>query len=372
MIKVFTGANGAGKTLRMIWYMLQLRKSEPDRPMFYHGIHGLTIPGIEHLDDPKKWMDCPNGSVIFLDEAQAVFRAQQGAAVPKHLTELEEHRHRGIDFYMTTQHPGFLHTHIRKLNPTHEHLVSLTNNSARIFSYNEINQNPETKRSGADFKVWVYPKEIFSCYESATMHTKRIQFPPWLKKAIIFIAIAAILFGYVFYGVSKDVKHGQDAPSAAVYAPGARPKPLTAEEYVHQFVPRLASKPWSAPAWDGRSPSSSPEIYCIELQDDDALRCSCVTEQGTDYDLPPRQCHRIALHGNYNPYRDPPSEQDSPSRSRDQSPDRSSDFSSVQSSPAGIPAPPRGWGANEIHDAYQPPEYGHWNAENAFGSSTAK
>lgn len=356
MIRVMTGSPGAGKTLRMIWHMDQYRQKWPDRPMYQSGIDDCTYPGVQTLDDPHNWMDCPDGAVIFLDEAQEVFRAKAGGEVPAPLRELERHRHRGIDFILTTQHPAFLHAHLRRLNPTHEHLVALTNNTARVFEWSEINENPQASRDSAGFKVWRYPKALYRYYKSASMHTKKIRLPKWVWKLGL-CGIGALVLGW--YGLRGVLNPNADASPVASEGKAAviDPVHMTASQYAMQFIPRVQGKPWSAPAWDGRKVQSDPQLLCIEIHHPTALDCQCYTEQVTHVDVPQATCRRIVEQGNYNPYLKP---LDDRNQQRNRQPfNATAQATQPQPAapPAGIPGPPQGWGADAIHEAYTPPEW---------------
>ena len=77
-------------------------------------------------------------------------------------------------------------------------------------------------------------------------------------------------------------------------------------------LPRFASMPWSAPVFDDRSPTVDPQLYCMSSSGGlDALgdyrepSCTCLTEQGTAYDISDGECRRVARLGMpYNPYRE--------------------------------------------------------------------
>lgn len=70
--------------------------------------------------------------------------------------------------------------------------------------------------------------------------------------------------------------------------------------------------PWTAPIFDDRSPTADPLLVCMsspggrDAQGDyKAASCTCLTEQGTLYDLDQPQCRTLAKRGPvYNPYRE--------------------------------------------------------------------
>ncbi|PPU70477.1 hypothetical protein XhhCFBP4925_23300 [Xanthomonas hortorum pv. hederae] len=74
---------------------------------------------------------------------------------------------------------------------------------------------------------------------------------------------------------------------------------------------RFATMPWTAPVYDGGTPSRQPELYCMSsLAGTDALgkhrdaSCSCMTEQGTKYEISQPECRTVARNSTpYNPYK---------------------------------------------------------------------
>lgn len=87
--------------------------------------------------------------------------------------------------------------------------------------------------------------------------------------------------------------------------PAARP--LSRDDYVAKYKPRIEFQPWLVPAFDERTVQSQPELYCMASgttpQD---TTCTCVTEQGTKAKISIPVCVAIARDGPaYNPYRAP-------------------------------------------------------------------
>jgi zona occludens toxin len=132
-IELITGLPGNAKTLYGIQSTIK-RAKEENRPVYYDGIKELIEddPRLEGTTwtkfDAAKWHEVvPSGSLIFIDEAQKIFRARNmGATPPIYVTELEEHRHKGIDFVMTTQHPRLIDPAIKVLTQTHKHMVRVS------------------------------------------------------------------------------------------------------------------------------------------------------------------------------------------------------------------------------------------------------
>jgi zona occludens toxin len=76
-------------------------------------------------------------------------------------------------------------------------------------------------------------------------------------------------------------------------------------------LPRFGPMPWSAPAYDKREVTADPQLYCLSpMAREDAtgkwqdFRCTCLTEQGTAYEITQGECRTLARQGPvYNPYR---------------------------------------------------------------------
>ena len=111
MLTLITGAPGSGKSAALVSMLEELGVN--GRPLYVNGITDLTIPH-EPLEDPDKWFDTvPDGSVIILDEVQRYWRPRgPGQKVPPHISLLETHRHRGLDFYVITQGPNLIDSNL--------------------------------------------------------------------------------------------------------------------------------------------------------------------------------------------------------------------------------------------------------------------
>jgi len=107
-----TGLQGNGKTLNTI-KEVDLKAAKEGRMVYYHNIRGFNpkaevLKGVwQAFDDPLKWHELPQNSLIVIDEAQTFFRVRkQAAAVPEYASALETMRHRGHELHCITQSPG--------------------------------------------------------------------------------------------------------------------------------------------------------------------------------------------------------------------------------------------------------------------------
>lgn len=146
-IELFTGQPGNGKTALMMERLLE-EAAKGERPIFASGIDGLQ-PGLASvLEDPRDWKSVPVGSLIFVDEAWKWFGHLHDAtrqATPKHVLDLAEHRHQGIDFIWTTQQPNQLYPFVRGLIGSHHHVVRRFGTKLiDVFSWGELRDGRES------------------------------------------------------------------------------------------------------------------------------------------------------------------------------------------------------------------------------------
>ena len=337
-IELFTGLPGNGKTALMV-ERLVAEAAKAERPIFAAGIDGLA-PGLATvLDDPRRWNErdadgnplVPDGALIFIDEAWKWFGHLHDAsrqATPKHVLDLAEHRHRGIDFVWTTQQPAQIYPFARGLIATHYHVVRRFGTPIiDLFRWEELQEDVKSsaKRDLAQRTTRALPKDVFGLYKSAELHTIKARVPlkvlalPLLLVAAIFaVWLAFKLLPAGAGATSGDSSEGSEAAAAApsLELPSAergRGKRTYAsvDEYVAAHMPRLPTQPWSAPIFDGRDVTADPLLFCMSSGtgrdahgNEYGATCRCVTEQGTRYVVADADCRAIARHGGaYNPYR---------------------------------------------------------------------
>lgn len=294
MITLITGVPGSGKTLYTIWYVKnEIEKENKDkephmqRKIYQNGVNGLTLDW-EVLEDAKQWMDCPVGSVIVIDECQTVFRPRgAGTNVPSYIAALETHRHRGIDLYLITQHPMLVDQNIRRLVGRHIHVVrKFGMPRAVVHEWGSTHEITQRNLSQAQQRQFPYPKEVFSYYKSAELHTHKAKIPfkvwfllvsPLLIAALVWFAWAKM--SAVGDTVAKPANPSlSSASSSAQQTQQARPgSGLTAEAYILAMTPRLPGMPWTAPAYDEvTQPAEAPyPVACI----DGVKGCRCYDQQ---------------------------------------------------------------------------------------------
>lgn len=326
MITFLTGLPGSGKTLRAITLGIQF--VEAGRPVYELGISGLNhdATGIKPFPHGglEDWQKLEPNAVLIVDEAQQWLRPRgNGAMVPDWIEALTRNRHQGIDLLLITQDAMLVDSYVRRLGNYHEHLIRPPGDPsmARVWTFTGVQEDVAKKGArtlNAEFKLWRYPQQNYALYKSAELHTVKWRIPQSLRFVLIGCVLVLALAGV---GVWAMASIGDRAPEpASALAPTApavvrrEPKPErtflfsgaagrhrfeTTEEYLLQQIPRIEGMPWSAPMYDGLTPTTVPEIYCISSADS----CTCLSEQGTRVRLQDAICRTIAREGSYNPFR---------------------------------------------------------------------
>ncbi|MFJ1258834.1 zonular occludens toxin domain-containing protein [Cupriavidus sp. CuC1] len=312
VVTLITGLQGNGKTLMGI--DMVKRVSEADNAqVYYHGINELVLPWLP-LEKPEDWPDVPDGSIVFLDEAQKLFRVRaNGAQVPRWVSELETLRHRGIRLYLLTQHPMLLDTNVRRLCGHHIHLVRKFGAQASSkHEWNAVRENCDKPagRKDSQRSTYKFNKAIYTLYKSAEVHTVKRKIPPKVL-AIVPLSIAALaLLGYVGYRKVYKPMHGESEEAAMMKAGGRagasgqiaygtegdrRSRPLTTAEYVQSYTPRIPGLDYTAPAYDDLTkPKRVPvPAACVTFKGG----CNCYTQQGTRLPVQKDQCAQIVQTG---------------------------------------------------------------------------
>lgn len=316
MINLITGLPGNGKSLFAIGYIKQWAERE-NRPVFYSGVT-LTEEGKQALGwteiDALEWFKCPAGAIVFIDEAQRVFRPRMhGKDVPKHVAELETHRHAGMDLVLITQHPMLIDNEVRRLAGSHRHVVRMMGTQrATIHEWCEVRQDCEkgSRRSDSEKTIWAYDKSIYALYKSAELHTVKRKIP----KVVFLLALAPVVIGLAIWWMvsyGKKVTVAPAEPGVSVSEGGMQKTGLAvpgrnsegkafdpvadAKNYVVVNTPRLEGLPHTAPKYDDLTkPEVAPvPVACVATE----KRCLCYTQQGTRMDVRDQQCRDIAEFG---------------------------------------------------------------------------
>lgn len=316
MLYLITGANGAGKTLNTLKWVRE-RSVKEGRPVCHNGrfepVEGGELESWKKID-AKDWQAQPDGTIFLIDECHNDFPTRPtGSTPPDHVRMLAEHRRRGFDFYLVTQHPQNIDVFVRRLIGSpgwHRHLKrTFGADLVSVLEWPAVNPQCEKDGSGSTGSVSMqaFPKEVYGWYRSASLHTGKKRIP----KAVWMLAACALLvpvFGYFaisgFYG--NVTKHAKPSTENEITAPGQTPsqerqqplqpnRKLTADEYVTERVARLADFPHTAPAYDDvTKPTEAPyPAACVQM----GKTCKCYTQQATLLRVSGAVCLQIVAQG---------------------------------------------------------------------------
>jgi len=250
-----------------------------------------------------------------------------GSKVPHHVEQLAKHRHRGLDFIFVSQSPDkqcdqFVHDLIER----HVHVKrQFGTKFVNLREFDRFQAQAE-KATPLVIRRKKLPKRPMGLYKSTELDTTERRIP-WYFIAFPIVVVAGLSMMYFTFGRMGDRLGGGDVPAAQPKVAALAPQdgalatgggamvasPVTPAEYATRFLPRIPSEPWSAPIYDGTLtlPSAAPRLFCMSSRggsnaqgDHDDPSCTCVTHQGTRYDLDDPTCRFIARHGQFEPYRD--------------------------------------------------------------------
>jgi len=321
VITLFTGVPGAGKTLYALNYVKAFAEKH-GRPVFYSGIANLTLPWTlfgeagDNADKPydtdaSSWDDLPDGSIIVIDECQRLYRPRgTGSAVPKYVSALETHRHRGLDIFLITQHPMLIDSNVRRLIGQHFHVVRLLGlNRATVHEYPSATEISKSALLESVRHEFSYPKESFAWYKSAEVHThqKRIPMRVFIMLAAPLVIGALLWFGYTKVAGFWSPKSGLDAAAEVkgvigtrnqvlVEVPAWKAAHLSTADYIEMRAPRLVGLPHTAPVYDEvTKPTRAPvPAACVGSV---SQGCRCFTQDATRIDMDEGMCRTIVARG---------------------------------------------------------------------------
>jgi zona occludens toxin len=311
MLHLITGANGAGKTLNTLKWVME-RATKEGRPVAHNGrfkpVAGGPLSDWKQIEF-KDWQAEPDGTIFLIDEAHNDLpNRPSGAVVPDAVKMLAEHRRRGFDFYLISQHPANIDSFVRRLIGSpgwHRHLKRIWGQDlVSCLEWDTANLNcekPGSSKANGTSSTVRFPKEVYKWYESATLHTNKKKIPKMVI-AFVLALIVTIVFTYLsFTSVSKIGK--SDQPESAISASGGssgssdgpRP-PMTAVEYAASFKSRLGGFPHTAPRYDEVTrPVTAPyPAACVEMK---SKGCTCYSQQGTKLLVPDEICTQIVKNG---------------------------------------------------------------------------
>lgn len=315
MITFITGLPGAGKTSNTLHEFLAVT----DRVKYATFINGFDYAAhnVTQLQSLETWQDLPDGSLVFVDEAQQFLRPRGSKdKVPDWIAAFETHRHRGFDFWFTTQNPMLIDVHVRRLAQEHKHYFRPFGfKHVSLLRWEECKDNPRDPRevSVAQKSRVKLPPSVFNHYKSTVLDTHKPRIPKTLVYMLSALLIGFLLVGAGVYKLSgrassmlDGVAPGQaeklpvSAPVLASVPPGQpssgglysafnKDRPLTAADFV--AVHPLA--PWSAPLYrEIARPTTFPRFSgCAAFNGS----CRCFTQQGTVLEVDLQMCLDVVV-----------------------------------------------------------------------------
>lgn len=313
MLYLITGANGAGKTLNTLKWIRD-RSVKEGRPVCHNG-RFEPVPGGELQSwkaiDMKDWQAQPDGTIFLVDECHNDFPLRPSSGTPpEYVRMLAEHRRRGFDFYLVTQHPQNIDAFVRRLIGSpgwHRHLKrSFGGDLVSVLEWSAVNPNCEKPGSGKSgtASMQPFPKEVFSWYKSASLHTGKRKIP----KQVWFLLVALILIPLLLYYAGKSLYDktqpaepaGAMVEASPVGGPGGAAsvqltKYASADNYLQQRDPRLPDFPHTAPAYDEvTKPVEAPyPAACVQM----GKTCKCYSQQATLLQVSGAVCVQIVAQG---------------------------------------------------------------------------
>ena len=350
MLYIRTGKPGHGKTLNTIREVDEKALKE-GRTVYYFNINGLKPELLKaswfEFEDPHKWHELPNDSIVVVDEAQGWF-GQRDPRVrpPEHITRFETMRHNGFEVHLITQDPRYLDVHLRRLCNGHVHYWRVFKSSQLLrFESEAVIEKVEVKSSfkDADKKTVRLDKKYFGVYTSTNaQHHFQFKAPKKMVLAVLALVAAGFMVfrAYSRYEEARAEKlETADAPSmveqvkegvGSLINPAAaltKREPQTLEKYLADRTPRIPDLPSSAPIYDELTqPQTYPKLSCFMSSDegyiernskrfrvtraaDKAYICECYTQQGTHYKTKFSFCKNTVEHGYFDPAKPDPQPQ---------------------------------------------------------------
>lgn len=249
MINLTTGLPGNAKTLYMIRKIMNERDNQEKKTGKRPNVYYFNITFLEdhkYYDQVSDWVRLDrdqvlsialtdqqvangdnlldheiveHGSIILLDECQDLYpKDGKDDRLKRAINFFTKHRHSGLNFYLVTQDPMFIHPDARRLVNYH---YELDRHGKAEISNVRISPKGILEKCPPDLiktDVFKFPKDYFGLYKSAVEHTQTdglIQFIKGLpnKVKIIFIALFILvtisIYNLMNGGLSMFADSGQ-------------------------------------------------------------------------------------------------------------------------------------------------------------------
>lgn len=188
----------------------------------YTNIKALKIDYVRDIE--YDWRDCPDGSIVVIDEVQLVepFDQTKNKNDPI-IQELTIHRHRGFDFYFITQYPSLLHPTVKDLVGVHYHLTVPYGLKTRVYQFGSTRAYPNTMANKFNCETKFYfspPDRLFKLYKSTTIntHQKRIPYKQLFGFGILILLGVSVFLFSVFGAKDSAIFSGDSKKPTALAA----------------------------------------------------------------------------------------------------------------------------------------------------------
>ena len=316
MLYLRTGGNGTCKTLFTLRDVRDMQVKE-NRPVCFNGRFDMYPEKMAEFGwrivDFKDWQDQPDGTIFIIDECHNDLPLRPSSSkVPKEVSMLAEHRKRGFDFFLLTQHPRNIDGFVRNLIQApgyHQHFKRVFGGTkyTSVLQWDAVNLNCEKTGSGNSAQVErrSHPVEVYDWYKSAYLHTEKVRIP----KQVYTVLICLVLFiALIWYAIQRLKPQEATTPPPVAEKTTTAPihqeqqpmqtqtrAPQTVGELVASYQPRIEGMPQTAPRYDDLTkPTQAPyPAACVHM----APRCQCYSQQGTKLEVPKATCLQIVEKG---------------------------------------------------------------------------
>ena len=303
MLTVITGLPGSGKTsLCVERYLMPMAdkewkesaitsdglKVEVTRKL-YTNINGLLL---EHelidAEQLAKWHEWVKpGDLIVFDEVQKPWPLTgANKEQPKCITELETHRHYGIDMILLTQHPMLINSAIVRLAGQHLHVRKLGNSRfATVYEWDGVSRTLLYKNSFAK-KPWRRGKAVEKTYRSSSLHTKQRRAVPTVLFVILLCLIGFPALAWKF-GSAFQERYFGGKPLIPVATAATRPEGTTMPKT--PALPGSTPVPTLPPTQITEKPPERVYSGCARMKN----RCDCFDTTGKIFERPMQACQEV-------------------------------------------------------------------------------
>lgn len=319
MFYLITGTPGSGKTLYAVSTLVQElmkqkltgKDGKPiQRRLVVDGIPDLIIPHEtmtpSDIDAKTSVISCEGqglanwpewvqpGDVMVVDEVQRYLRPRGLGTKPQLcVTELETHRHKGIDVVFITQNPMLVDQNVRRLVNQHLHLRRLFGGTrAVVYQWDSCSADVHRVSTCTTKSYWGYPKDAYKLYKSSELHTKvKAKIPAWVAVPVLAV-VCGVLIAPKAFGVLSGAMTGKGisgtpvSAASAPKAPASAPVVVAAAPVPGPVLPPVAAVSSPVPEDTPKGGTEKPVGGCIAT----AKACKCFDGNGKPVEVEPDYC----------------------------------------------------------------------------------